>query len=139
MFAIKNEHADLSNLLDSWTHDPQNIKGAFVELKDNLFAKNSISLSFKSRPGISFSLRASINNEEKKNRPLFVMIDIIDDDPENRWLSVCFYEDMITDPDDLGDFVPQGLLGEDGYCFDLYDHDESLIDYIKKRIGEAYE
>jgi hypothetical protein len=68
----------------------------------------------------------------------FVMIDIIDDDSENRWLSVCFYDDMVKDPDEKGDFVPGGLLGEDGLCFDLDEHDEDMILYIEERIDEAH-
>ena len=66
------------------------------------------------------------------------MVDVIDDDPESRWLSVCFYGDDITDPDELGDLVPQGLLGEDGYCFDVTEHDARIIAYLGDRIGEAY-
>jgi hypothetical protein len=41
---------------------------------------------------------------------IFVMIDIIDDDSENRWLSLCFYDDMDEDPDEKRDFVPGGLV-----------------------------
>ena len=65
------------------------------------------------------------------------MVDIVDDDPENRWLSVCFYGDTITDPSEAGDLVPGGLLGEDGYCFDLYEYDDAVISYLEDRIGEA--
>jgi hypothetical protein len=38
------------------------------------------------------------------------MVDVIDDDPEVRWLSVCFYGEMITDPDEAGELIPEGLL-----------------------------
>jgi hypothetical protein len=67
------------------------------------------------------------------------MIDIIDDDPKQRWLSVCFYGDTIEDPDDQGDLIPGGLLGSDGYCFNLTESDESLKEYVGQRIQEAYE
>ena len=67
------------------------------------------------------------------------MVDVIDDDPESRWLSVCFYESMIKDKDDLGDLIPGGLLGEDGYCFDLYENESDMVTYLKERINEAYE
>ena len=52
-------------------------------------------------------------------------------------LSVCFYADMIQDPDELGDFVPGGLLGEDACCFNLDENDEAMRDYIRARIVEA--
>ena len=66
------------------------------------------------------------------------MIDVIDDDPKERWLSVCFYGDTIIDPDEEGDLIPEGLLGDDGYCFDLVDADKFLMTYVRQRIQEAY-
>ena len=138
MFANEKEKAEMLNLLESWTIDPQDMKSAFVKLRDNLSKKEGTILSFNSRPGVSYSLRATVDSRGEKKRPLFVMVDIIDDDPENRWLSVCFYGDMITDPDEEGDLVPGGLLGEDGYCFDLTEQDEAMLAYIEKRIDEAH-
>ncbi len=63
------------------------------------------------------------------------MVDVIEDDP--RWLSVCFYGDSISDPDEKGDFVPKGLLGEDAVCFDLEAYDEEDLGYLEGRIDEA--
>ena len=68
---------------------------------------------------------------------VFSIIDIIDD-PDARWLSVCFYNGTITDPDSKGILIPQGILGEDGYCFDLEEFDETLLCYLEKRMDEAY-
>jgi hypothetical protein len=65
------------------------------------------------------------------------MIDVIDDDPANRWLSVCFFEDMVADPEEKGDLIPGGLLGDDGYCFDLDSAQEDEVAYIALRIREA--
>jgi hypothetical protein len=45
---------------------------------------------------------------------------------------------MITDPDDKGVLIPLGLLGEDGYCFDLEEWDEEYLHYLKTRLDEAY-
>jgi hypothetical protein len=98
--------------------------------------KQDVILTFKARPGVSYSFRAS--SDKHGESKLFVMVDIIDDDPEDRWLSVCFYGDMITDTDEAGNLIPQGLLGEDGYCFDIYEYDESKIYYVEQRIDEAY-
>jgi hypothetical protein len=138
MFANEKEKDELLNMIEGWTTDPQNLKSAFLKFREQLAEKEGAILSFNSRPGVSYSLRASVDNRGEKKWPLFVMADIIDDDPENRWLSVCFYGDMITDPDEEGDLVPEGLLGEDGYCFDLIEYDESMISYIGQRIDEAH-
>ncbi|MBL7225060.1 MAG: hypothetical protein ISS59_02900 [Desulfobacteraceae bacterium] len=128
----------MADLFERWIDDPGNIKPAFVKLQERLSGKENATLSFKSRPGISRSLRANVGKTGDIEDRLFVMVDIVDDNPENRWLSVCFYGDMITDPNEEGNFVPEGLLGEDGYCFDLYEYDEAAISYLEQRIDEAY-
>jgi hypothetical protein len=66
------------------------------------------------------------------------MVDVIDDDPKERWLSICFYGELITDPDEAGELIPEGLLGEDGYCFDLYEYDTDEINYLKQRLTQAH-
>jgi hypothetical protein len=137
-FTSEKERVELFKLLENWKHDPQKMKDAFLKMKDKLSKKENTTLSFKSRPGVSYSLRANQKNPKITTRPLFALVDIIDDDPENRWLSICFYVDMITDPEEVGNLVPNGILGEDGYCFDLYECNESMVSYIGQRFDEAH-
>lgn len=134
MVTINNDTA-LNQLLNSWEDTPSLTKKAFIHLKDHLCHKTDLALDFIARPGVTFSLRAK---HEQQQQPLFTMIDIIDDDPTNRWLSVCFYNEMISDPDDIGDFVPEGLLGENAHCFDIEAWDESQMKYVMERIDEAF-
>ena len=122
---------------DAWLDDSLGTKPIFHDLLNCLLEKEKVSIEFFERPGISYSLRGI--HESQNDRPLFVMIDVIDDDPTARWLSVCFYGDMIEDPDERGDLIPEGLLGSDGYCFDIVESDEPLKKYVIKRIQEAYE
>ena len=138
MFQRKEEHVAMADFFETWTHDSENIKPAFVKLQDWLSTKENVTFSFKSRPGVSYSLRVSVGKTGNIEERLFVIVDIVDDDPENRWLSVCFYEDMITDPDGEGNLLPEGLLGEDGYCFDLCEYDDTAISYLEQKIDEAY-
>ena len=138
-FAERGEFAEMEGLLDSWLDDAGNVRSAFLNLREVLGKKEKALLYFKSRAGISHSLRGYVPKTGDPGDRLFVMVDIVDDDPENRWLSVCFYGDTITDPDEAGDLVPGGLLGEDGYCFDLYEYDAAAISYLTKRIDEAYQ
>ncbi len=127
--------AELANFIASWTEDSNGTKADFVLFKDFLEAQEGVSLSFVPRPGITYSLRAVHALQNK--RELFVMLDVIDDDPADRWLSVCFYADMGKDPEQLGDEVPEGLMGEDARCFDLYEHDDTLVKYIQARLFEV--
>lgn len=125
---------ELETFLESWTADPNGAKEAFIRFRDFLLTTPDVRFEFKARPGVSYSLRAA---NPKQTRPLFVLVDVVDDEPEARWLSVCFYADMISDPDELGDFVPSGLMGEDACCLNLEEDDAAMRDYILARLGEA--
>ncbi len=127
----------LEAFITTWKETSSKTKLAFTQIYEHLKTLEDITLEFKARPKVSFSLRPRHNNQ--KNRSLFAMVDVIDDDPEERWLSICFYKEMITDPDEVGDLIPEGLLGEDGYCFDLYEYDKDEINYIKTRLSQAWE
>jgi len=122
--------------IEQWTEDSLGTKSGFIALYKEISHYTHARFEFHDRPGISYSLRAM--HESQKDRPLFVMIDVIDDDPTQRWLSVCFYGDMIEDPAQLGDLIPEGLLGADGYCFDITEPDAKLQEYVGQRIREAY-
>ena len=138
MLSKREDYTTLSEVLDKWTRDEINMKDAFLRLANRFSEKNRAVLSVVPRPGISYSLRARAKTENEEGT-LITMIDIVDDDPDNRWLSVCFYGDCVTDPEEEGDLVPGGLLGEDGYCFDLYENNQNTITYLEQRIDEAYE
>jgi hypothetical protein len=127
---------ELDQFLAGWQDNDTRIKQAFEELATHLKTLNRSQLTFTARPGVSYSLRP--RHDRQQNRSLFAMVDVIDDDPDNRWLSVCFYGDMITDPKENGDLIPGGLLGEDGYCFDLDEYDAGLLAYLKERLSEAH-
>jgi hypothetical protein len=121
------------SFLESWTDCPN--REAFVTLARELTDHSDVSLDFKARPGVTYSLRSRRNGQKED---LYCMIDVIDDDPADRWLSVCFFSEMISDPDEMGDFVPGGLLGQDGTCFDLDCSVSNDTAYIRSRIREAY-
>lgn len=127
---------ELEAFIADWDTGSEDMKKAFLQFKDFLFKKENITFSFKGRAGVSFSLRAK--HTSQKDRDLFVMVDVIDDDPDERWLSVCFYGDLLTDPEEKGDLVPEGLAGDDGYCFDLDEWIEEDVAYIEARLDEAF-
>lgn len=125
--------AELETLVAEWADC--SAKAAFLSFWQALESINGAVLEFKARPGITYSLRGL--NLGRSERPLFVLIDVIDDDPEVRWLSVCFYEGTVTDPGKHGDWIPQGILGEDARCFNVDEEDEDLVVYVVERIREA--
>lgn len=126
---------ELSSFMENWQEDPIKAKVAFIDYLELLDSNPDIHTEFKARPNISYSLRAK--HKAQKNRDLFVLIDVVDDDPKNRWLSVCFYADLVTDPDEKGDIVPDGLNGEDALCLNLDEDDDQMRSYIKIRLQEA--
>lgn len=130
----KDTQAELTTFIEAWKETAEKNRAVFLHLRDYLAKKEGVTLEFLPRPGLTYSLRA-VHTAQKK-RGLFVMVDVIEDDP--RWLSVCFYGEMITDPEENGDFVPEGLLGDDAVCFDIEERDEALIQYIELRLDEAW-
>ena len=126
--------AAVKTFVDGWVESPDGNKQGFVRLHDVLAGKgDKVALSFHPRPGVTYSLRGAVPGNE---RSLFVMVDVIDDQP--RWLSVCFFADMITDPEKQGAFVPGGLQGEDALCFDLDACTEAALAYVVQRVDEAF-
>jgi hypothetical protein len=129
-----DETMTLETFLDAWEETDEKNKAAFLHLKAFLEKKEGVVFEFIPRPGLTYSLRASHPNQKEKS--LFAMLDVIEDSP--RWLSVCFYGAMITDPDEEGDFVPEGLLGEDAICFDIDAWEDRLVSYVESRLTEAW-
>jgi hypothetical protein len=129
----KETDSELNTFIEEWKETPEKNRETFLHFREYLAGKEGVNLGFIPRPGVTYSLRAA--HAAQKKRGLFVMVDVIEDDP--RWLSVCFYSEMITDPEEKGDFVPEGLLGENAVCFDIEKHDDELIRYIEIRLDEA--
>ncbi len=123
----------IDEFLAAWEATAEGNKAGFIRLKERLAAHEGAVLEFHPRPGVTYSLRASVAGQQ---RPLYVMVDVIEDEP--RWLSVCFFGDMITDTQEHGAFVPGGLLGNDAVCFDLEECGEEMLAYVEARIDEAH-
>jgi len=131
---MDEKNQEFESFIKDWTDTREKNRKAFLRLKELLTSKQGVNLDFIPHPGVTYSLRAS--HENQKNWPLFVMVDVIED--EVRWLSICFYGDLIKDPEGKGDFVPEGLLGEDAVCFKLMEYDDAEPDYIEDRFDEAF-
>ena len=65
---------ELDDFLASWEATAEGNRAAFLALKEHLEGLGAV-LNFVSRPGITYSLRAS--NPAQKKRELFVMVDVI--------------------------------------------------------------
>ena len=67
--------------IEQWSEDALGTKSIFLALYQEMLRYDKIRFEFNERPGVSYSLRGIHLNQ--KNRPLFVMIDVIDDDPKS--------------------------------------------------------
>lgn len=125
--------------LGKWQADPKQVRPFFEHLLESL-CDPAIEMEFVEREGVSASLRARVFSQGAAPGTalgeLFCLVDVVED-VDGRWLSVCFYADTVSDPDEHGNLVPQGLLGEDGYCFDVEVPDPVLEVYVLERVGEA--
>lgn len=120
-----------------WEENSVDAKQFFLSLKKLIEGHDDVECSFTARPGVSFSLRPK--RAQQKDRGFFAIVDVIDDEPDDRWLSVCFYADLITDPEEKGSLIPGGLAEGDGYCFDVFTFEEEDLAYVSARIKEAWE
>lgn len=127
---------DARQFMDEWKTDSINAKSVLDDFIQNMGDSPKFFAKFVSRPGVSRSLRV-MTQPRADGREIVALLDIIDDDPDNRWLSVCFFADMVEDPEDLGDFVPEGLDGRDALCFNYDENDPRMASYIKNRLGNA--
>ncbi|MDE7240930.1 MAG: hypothetical protein K2N62_03465, partial [Desulfovibrio sp.] len=59
-----------------WKQDPLHVKPAFEAWEQFLAGLADVSLDFKARPGISYSLRA--RHAAQPARELFVLVDVVD-------------------------------------------------------------
>ncbi len=130
---MSDSMVQLEEFLEQWRDGQEQNKKAFLILREFLSSWEQVRLEFIVREGVTYSLRA--RHDEQTTRPLFVMVDIIEGEP--RWLSVCFYAEMIKDPEGKGDFVPEGLLGEDALCFDIEHYSQEALEYLQERLKEA--
>ena len=133
------EKFDIRELEKVWPADQPELLAALGDLTTYASSMEGTAGSLVSRPGISYSFRASLPElQGSRERPVYFLVDVVVSEADPWFLSVCFYEDEITDPKDLGNPIPQGLFDETGYCFDLEERDPDLEVYLKVRIKEAF-
>lgn len=118
--------------IQSW-RDDSGCKELFAAVR-RLAEEIGLSAEYVGRPGVSHSLRLGWAGSE---RPFFAMADVIDDEPEARWLSICMYADVACDPDERGDLVPKGLNNQDALCFDLDEPGEDDREYMLEVLRQA--
>lgn len=126
----------IDEVMADWPTDQPEMKSICRRLAEAASELAERELELVSRPGVSYSIRAV--PDVPSQRPVWVMMDVIPGPSEPWWLSVCFYADTITDPDERGDLIPEGLLGQDGYCFDIDEPDEEMFEYMLARLKEAH-
>jgi len=128
----------LAALISSWPQDQAGLCQAFQALVEAVLAQPETRLSLVSREGISHSVRVgALNPAAGRERPVYGLVDVVTPRQGPWFLSVCFYEDEISDPEERGEAVPQGLYDETGYCFDVETYDPAQVVYLKARLVEA--
>lgn len=133
--------AALERYLAQWSPQEEALRRALETLVERARSLADVSMTLVPRPGVSHSLRFGLEPPPPgRGRPVFLLVDVVEA-AEERFLSVCFYAEEVDDPRELGEVIPQGLLGEDGYCFDLDRdgaQDPELVDYLCQRITLAH-
>lgn len=128
---------DRNDLRAAWPPGQEDLWQAFAALTAEAESLPLARWTLMSREGVSYSYRAAIGDSSRP-RPVFFLVDVVVSDRDPWFLSVCFYEDEVSDPREEGNAIPQGLFGETGYCFDVETYDSEVLIYLKERIHEAY-
>ncbi len=128
----------LTEFLKQWPASQAGLKDSLLAYRQGVLAMPGVEESFLPRPGVSYSLRWDLEpRPQGRQKPLFAMADVVPLGEEEMMLSVCFYAEEISDPEELGNLIPGGLYGEDGHCFDLEGDDPALVVYCLARAAEA--
>ncbi len=135
----ENSDLTLEQFLDQWPADQAELKSMLIAFCDGVRGLAGVSESFLPRPGVSYSLRWDLEERPAgRERPLFVMADVVPLGEDEMMLSICFFGDEINDPGELGNLIPGGMYGGDGYCFDLESDDPGMVGYCSQRAAEAH-
>jgi hypothetical protein len=129
----------LEKFLDEWPPEQAGLKKSLLAYRGGVLALPGVRESFLPRPGVSYSLRWDLEPRPAgRQRPLFALLDVVPLGGAEMMLSVCFYQDEVSDPEELGNAIPQGLFNETGYCFDLDGEDAQMVAYCLGRAAEAH-
>ncbi|MBV1717254.1 MAG: hypothetical protein KMY53_02770 [Desulfarculus sp.] len=130
----------LDQFLEQWPSAEAGLKKSLLAYRQGVMDMQGVGESFLPRPGVSYSLRWDLDPKpDGREKPLFAIADVVPLGEEELMLSLCFYDEEISDPDELGNLIPGGLFGQDGYCFDLEGDDPELVAYCLQRASEALE
>lgn len=128
----------LEEFLEQWPSAEAGLKKSLLAYRQGVLGLPGVAESFLPRPGVSYSLRWDLEPKPQgRAKPLFAMADVVPLGGDELMLSLCFYGDDISDPEELGNFIPGGLYGENGHCFDLEGDDPELVAYCLARAAEA--
>jgi hypothetical protein len=129
---------EFGEFLALWPPAQEGLRRAYLWLKERAESLPGAVWSFIPRPGVSYSLRFDlVPRPSGRQRQVYFLVDVVGAAGEF-FLSVCYYEDEVSDPDELGNAIPQGLFMETGYCFDVDGFDEKQLAYLDARLNEAH-
>ena len=111
-----SDPSSVQEVLAGWPADQEGLARAFEELTRSAAQMTETVVEVITRLGVSHSFRAALLDPSgKRVRPVYFLVDVVVSSTDPWFLSVCYYEDKITDPEELGNPIPQDLFQETGY------------------------
>jgi hypothetical protein len=131
---------EIDDFLNSWAVDgseetdewQSKVKAVFTDFY-NLFKHHKLQMTWHARPGKCYSLDVFAQGATSG----FARLDIVDDDPEERWLFLCIKKDLAEDPENYGEVMPEILDGQDALCFDIDERDDVMRAYLQTLLENA--
>jgi hypothetical protein len=128
---------EIDEFIKSWViditdEDRAEVKNIFIALYQ-CFKDSNLPMKWLARPGSCYSLCVS----EQNSTSAFARLDVVDDDPEERWLSLCIKKALADDPANYGEVVPKILDEQDALCFAIDESNENIKVYLQTLLKKA--
>lgn len=133
--------SEIDAFLQNWGEDSQEVRELFHRLYSLLRDCPLLTLRWKAEPGVVYSLRGAL--KEARTDDLsgdIVRIDVVDDDPEERWLSIRLTAALGDAPGETWETLPGALSGRAAFCLDVDECDDettaTLPELFRKRLAK---
>lgn len=74
----EKDEQSFNTFVNQWPYNSQEVKKSFIRIKQTLAATQGTLLYFHLGPGVSYSLRATIEQRSGGPRPYYAVVDVVD-------------------------------------------------------------
>lgn len=130
MFTNPASEESFKRFLSAWRDNGSDVRTVFVEILRRFEERSALRFEFSAHDHAGHTLRVL---HPDLSRSIVAIVEIPDDSDCPRTFAIRFYESMVRDPKEWGEWIPRGILGEDARNFIIESDRPALADYILER------